>query len=208
MIGFPQLLIGFALCLTVLQTPNVEFCVDNRFTKTISAQETTAANNQSPVVKKDASTHAALSVVERYLKLSADGAWLTYDGRVQIGQLTEWTPNEQHMMSIHVISSYRVISARSEGNAAEIIVEFDGVGWLVEDFYKFETERNKFRSFFRLAKKENGAWQIVQPEGPAIHWSPLVKYVEKIAPNMGNPAYFHTLAKQIADAAKQHEPMK
>lgn len=208
--GSRPILFGILLSLATPQASVGEYRADKEEMHAVGgmlAQATTSSENTHPPLdQRNAAARAAQQVVERYLELSANGAWLTYDGRIQIGHLTDWTPGEHNLMSIRIISSYRVLGATSRGNSAEVIVEFDDVGWLIEDFYKFGAERRKSSSVFRLAIKKEGAWQIVEPDSPFILWPIIVKYLNRIAPNMANPAYFRELADSVAGAAKQPLP--
>jgi hypothetical protein len=87
---------------------------------------------------------------------------------------------------------------------AEASVEYDEVGWLDENFFKFRKERKKTIVKFQLEKKEAIGWIVCSYgwDSPHIYWQSAVKHLENIAQTAYNPDYFRGLAREIETTAK------
>jgi hypothetical protein len=142
-------------------------------------------------------------VVRRYLDLDKSGAYLTEGGRIEIARLTDGPPeSNQVVFTTHIIRSYRIVASKIKGDSAEVSVEYDNVGFVEEQFYKFTAQPMPTRFGFELKKNIGGVWFVSEFPAPNMSVETVIQHLEKIASTAHNPKYFRDLVRQVREAAK------
>lgn len=171
-----------------------------------------AINDGAPVKKEKPKTVSRESsppalIVKNYLDLAARGAHLTDEGRSKLERISGYSHgNVQITIVTRVISGYRIHDSVVMGNTATVVVEFDEVGSIVDDFYTFKPRRQKDSMSIKLTRKDEGGWKIETALGPHMFVDVVIEHME----NRYKTDYFDKQYKkaiqQIREAAKQ--PLK
>lgn len=166
-----------------------------------------AALGAMPCLSGDYIAPSPKEIVERYLELDAKGKYLTQEGRAEMARLAGGPPeSNQVVFTTHVISGYRILSSKIVSDTATVIVEYDDVGSIVEDFYKFNSRRRKSKFNFKLQKNPQSIWEISSYPAPNMSVDTVAQHLEEVAREAHNPKYFQNLIQRIREAAKQ--PLK
>lgn len=116
-------------------------------------------------------------IVKTYNELDTQGAWLTGQGRSSLNKLTNWIVSEELSSVIEIISSWKVIGTKLEGNRAVAEVEYYSVGF-VSHFAEFEEKRGVYRRNIELVKDDNG-WKINTQLYPTMHTNIVIRELTK-----------------------------
>ena len=144
-------------------------------------------------------------VVRSYVDLAAHGAHFNDKGRLELAcLLTEGPPeNEEVVFTTHIITGYRIVRSDVGKTEAHVLVEFDGVGFMLEDFYKFSPHRGKFTVNVQLKKAPMANWKIATPTGPCMSVETALDHLAQIKHEAHNPAYFENVIRDIHKAASE-----
>lgn len=146
---------------SVIASENAETIISDKGSRTVIAEQNVSVEE----------------VVRKYLELDARGAQLTYAGQLKLSALTVSPPDTEHATyTTKVISGYRIISSAIIGNRAHVVVEFDYVGTMVDDFLAFRPGRKKSRLTIELTKTAEGSWKVNADVIPHIDWRIIVTH--------------------------------
>jgi uncharacterized protein YozE (UPF0346 family) len=131
------------------------------------------------------------------------GAYLTEDGRLKIARLTDAPPeSNQVVFTTHIIKDYRIVESKVAADLAKVTVEYESVGVIAEDFYKFTVHQRQDRFDFELKKSSEGIWRVSNYPAPNMAVETVTRYLEQVARTAHNPKYFREVAARIREAAK------
>lgn len=116
------------------------------------------------------------AVLEEYLELDANGAWLTKNGRKKLSMLMTSEIHLVHEISPYIIRSYRIVSTSIKKNTATIYVEYDLIGE-TENFITFEKYNTCVTKEFELVK-EGRYWRIKSYMPPYMDWKVVIKQIK------------------------------
>lgn len=141
--------------------------------------------NSKPV-KKNAATskvvgkHPSEKTLIKYLELDTGGAQLTTVGRVKLSKLTIDVFHEQSTIVTHVITGYKIAEKNIKENEAIYFVDFEYIGVMAEDFYKFKPRIKTETIKIILVSDKNGEWIIQTGLPPIMKADVVLDYLEQI----------------------------
>ena len=125
----------------------------------------------------DTSTLTPQEVVAAYLRLDANGAWITEEGREKLQRFTAAQIYVATILAPNVINGYRIESVELRKDEASISVEYDLIG-RTENFSTFDMRRSLVTQEI-LVKKVGGQWKIQTELFPYISWIAVVRYLQE-----------------------------
>jgi hypothetical protein len=163
----------------------------------------------SPYNGKAKDIAGAREAVRNFLLLATGDGWLSQSGRAEIGRLMGHSGGDGdsvlHMVT--VIKKFQVLGTDVSEGSARVGVEYDELGFLDENFYKWVNKRRKTRVEFLLKKEQRGSWIVVSYgwDGPHIFWKNAAGHLETMSKTANDPDYFRSVAKQVEVAAKSRD---
>ena len=115
---------------------------------------------------------APLDVLQEYLKLEADGTWLTPEGKEKVRRLSAAPMSLNREIVTHVIASYSIVGSREIGGEIVATVLYDSIG-SIEDFSNFSKSRERLTVPVTLSRFDR-TWKVVTELPPFMSWRAVV----------------------------------
>lgn len=168
-----------------------------------------AAANGVPTGGKEHKTvnprdQTPVQVVREYLELAARGGHLTDKGRDDLERIAGFPQgNAQIVVVTHIISDYRIRDTIVKENSAMVVVEFDGVGVISDEFYSFESRRRKSKINIQLTRTSDNKWKIGTGLAPHMYTETVIEHMERLFRTHNFDTQYKKAIQQIREAAKQ-----
>lgn len=143
-------------------------------------------------------------VVNDYLRLDAEGAELSKDGRVRLQRLnpSNVAINYQRTLNTPVIVSYKILQVKIVGDKATVAVEYELIGVMTDHFFDFKPRRKK-KKIEVLLGKIDGLWRIESEIWPHMSWQAVVRHIkEGIESGVFRESRYNDIIATITEAAK------